>query len=419
MKRRLLIFFFPVFLLGLIVGATLPSVRALPEKIYKSLDLFSKVLYIVEKEYVEEVDGQNLVYGAIKGMLGTLDPYSVFLTPDVYKELKVDTVGRFGGVGLEITLQDGVLTVVTPMEDTPAAKAGIHPGDRIIKINGKSTKGMNLADAVARMRGSRKSKVNLTLYREGKKKPFDVTLEREVIQIKSVKGELLPDKIAYLRITSFQERTTDELKEKIKQLQDQAGGSFNGIILDLRNNPGGLLEEAVTVSDLFLDKGVIVTTKGRVEVTDERQASPGGDYTKEKMVMLINRGSASASEIVAGALKDNGRAKAIGTKSFGKGSVQTVIDLGEGTGLKLTIAKYYTPSGTSINGIGISPDYEVPLPKNFEGNIFQDPQKDSQRQAAIEFLKSGKVPPPVKKDEKAAEESDSEDIHHESDDNGK
>jgi carboxyl-terminal processing protease len=421
MKRRLLIFFLPTFFVGLLLGASLPTVRALPEKIYKSLDLFSKVLYIVEKEYVEEVDGQNLVYGAIKGMLGTLDPYSVFLTPDVYKELKVDTVGRFGGVGLEITLQDGILTVVSPMEDTPAAKAGIHPGDRILKINGKSTKGMNLADAVARMRGSRKSKVNLTLYREGKKKPFDVTLEREVIQIKSVKGELLPDKIAYLRITSFQERTTDELKEKIKELEKQAGGSFNGIILDLRNNPGGLLEEAVTVSDLFLDKGVIVTTKGRVEVTDERQASPGGDYIKEKMVVLINRGSASASEIVAGALKDNGRAKTMGTQSFGKGSVQTVIDLGEGTGLKLTIAKYYTPSGVSINGIGIAPDYEVPLPKNFEGNLFLDPQKDPQRQAAIDFLKSGKIPPAIKKAEKNEEESvtEVEEMHPESDKGGK
>jgi carboxyl-terminal processing protease len=412
MKRRLLIFFLPVFLLGLFLGALTPSVRALPEKIYKSLDLFSKVLYIVEKEYVDQVDGENLVYGAIKGLLGTLDPYSVFLTPDVYKELKVDTVGRFGGVGLEISLQDGILTVVSPMEDTPAAKAGIQPGDRILKINGKSTKGMNLADAVQRMRGSSKSKVVLTLYREGKKKPFDVTLEREVIQIKSVKAELLPDKIAYVRLTSFQERTTDELKEKMKELQKQAGGSFNGIVLDMRNNPGGLLEEAVTVSDMFLDHGVIVTTKGRVGVTDERKAAPGADYLQEKMVLLINRGSASASEIVAGALRDNGRAKAMGTKSYGKGSVQTVIDLGEGTGLKLTIAKYYTPSGASISGTGIVPDYEVPMPKDFEGNLFQDPQKDIQRQAAIEYLKTGKVPTPVKPADKAQAPGDEEAIHH-------
>jgi carboxyl-terminal processing protease len=413
MKRRILIIFLPVFSLGILMGAMIPSLRAIPEKIYKSLDLFSKILYIVEKEYVEPVDGEGMVYGAIKGMLGTLDPYSVFLTPDVYKELKVDTVGRFGGVGLEISLQDGVLTVVTPMEDTPAAKAGIQPGDRILKINGKSTKGMNLADAVRRMRGSRKSKVVLTFYREGKKNPFDVTLEREVIQIKSVKAELLPDKIAYLRLNSFQERSTDELKEKAKELQKQAGGSFNGIILDMRNNPGGLLEEAVTVSDMFLDKGIIVTTKGRVGVTDERRASPGADYLQEKMVILINRGSASASEIVAGALKDNGRAKTMGTKSFGKGSVQTVIELGEGTGLKLTIAKYYTPSGASISGTGIIPDYEVPLPKDFEGNIFQDPKKDAQRQAAIEYLKSGKIPDQVKKAEKAETQPVDEAIHHE------
>jgi carboxyl-terminal processing protease len=272
---------------------------------------------------------------------------------------------------------------------------------------------MNLADAVRRMRGSRKSKVILTLYREGKKKPFDVTLEREVIQIKSVKAELLPDKIAYLRLASFQERTTDELKEKTKELQKQAGGSFNGIILDMRNNPGGLLEEAVTVSDMFLETGIIVTTKGRVGVTDERRAGPGADYPKEKMVVLINRGSASASEIVAGALKDNGRAVAMGAKSFGKGSVQTVIDLGEGTGLKLTIAKYYTPSGASINGTGITPDYEVPLPKDYEGNLFQEPQKDTQRQAAIEYLKTGKIPAPIVTDQKAKADTEAEEIHHE------
>lgn len=413
MKRRTLLFILPTLILGIFLGATIPSVRAIPEKIYKSLDLFSKVLYIVEKEYVDPVDGENMIYGAIKGMLGTLDPYSVFLTPDVYKELKVDTVGRFGGVGLEISLQDGILTVVSPMEDTPAAKAGIQPGDRILKINGKSTKGMNLADAVRRMRGSRKSKVSLTLYREGKKKPYDVTLERQVIQIKSVKAELLSDKIAYVRLTSFQERTTDELKEKMRQLQTQAGGSFNGIILDMRNNPGGLLEEAVTVSDMFMDEGLIVTTKGRVGVMDERRAGQGADYLKEKMVVLINRGSASASEIVAGALKDNGRAKAMGDTSFGKGSVQTVIDLGEGTGLKLTIAKYYTPSGASISGTGIVPDYEVSLPKNFEGNLFQEPQKDTQRQAAVEYIRTGKIPAQVKKDEKAETQPVDETIHHE------
>lgn len=392
MKRRLLIFIFPFLLVGFFLGALIPQVRALPEKIYKSLDLFSKVLYIVEKEYVDEVDGEELVYGAIKGMLGTLDPYSVFLTPDVYKELKVDTVGRFGGVGLEITLQDGVLTVVSPIEDTPAAKAGIQPGDRILKINGKSTKGMNLADAVRRMRGSSKSKVMLTLYREGVKKPFDVKLKREVIQVKSVKADMLDGNIAYLRLTNFQERTTDELKEKLKELEKKAGGPFQGIILDVRNNPGGLLEEAVTVSDLFLDEGLIVTTKGRVGVTDERRASAGGDYLKEKMVILINRGSASASEIVAGALRDNKRAKTLGTKTFGKGSVQTVIDLGEGTGLKLTIAKYYTPSGESITGTGITPDFEVAFPEDYKGNFFQNPEEDVQRKAAVEYLKTGKEP---------------------------
>lgn len=207
--------FFLLILLGLGIslGAFNTKVHALSEEVYKSLDLFTKVMYIVEKDYVEPVDGEELVYGAIKGMLGTLDPYSVFLTPDIYKELKVDTVGRFGGIGLEITLQNGVLTVVSPIEDTPAARAGIQPGDRIVRINKKSTKGMNLADAVRRMRGSRKSKVSLTLYREGVTKPFDVVLKREVIKIKSVKSELLPSGIAYIRLTNFQENTTEELKK--------------------------------------------------------------------------------------------------------------------------------------------------------------------------------------------------------------
>ncbi len=395
---------------------------SLPDQIYKSLDLFTKALFIVEKDYVEQVDGEDLVYGAIKGMMGTLDPYSIFMTPDVYKELKVDTVGRFGGVGLEITLQDGILTVVSPIEDTPAARAGILPGDKILKINGETTKGMNLADAVRRMRGIKKSKVELTLFRKGVKKPFDVSLERDVIKVKSVKSELLPGDIALLRLTSFQENTTQELKEVIVDLQKQSqGGSFKGIILDLRYNPGGLLEEAVTVSDLFLDKGTIVSTKGRTGTVDIRKAGPGSDYLKEPMVVLINKGSASASEIVAGALRDNKRAKIIGTQSFGKGSVQTVIDLGDETGLKLTIAKYYTPSGESINGTGVKPDYVVENPEDPKPGVKPDPKTDLQRAAAIQFLQTGQITTakPVSKDLKSeksnAVESDTSheaEIHH-------
>ena len=283
--KRVAFFLINVFLLSSFAGRAM----ALPEKIYKSLDLFTKALYIVEKDYVEEVDGETLVYGAIKGMMGTLDPYSIFMTPDVYKELKVDTVGRFGGVGLEITLQDGILTVVSPIEDTPAARAGIQPGDKILKIDGDSTKGMNLVDAVRKMRGLRKSKVDLTLFRKGVKKPIKVSLERDVIKVKSVKSEILPGDIALLRVTSFQENTTDELKAAIKELKEKSGGRpFKGIILDLRYNPGGLLEEAVSVSDIFLAKGTIVSTKGRTGVVDVRKAGPGEDELKEPMVVLIN-----------------------------------------------------------------------------------------------------------------------------------
>lgn len=388
-------FFFLIlfFTFGLGLTSWVPKAHAIPEEIYKSLDLFSKVMYIVEKDYVEPVDGEDLVYGAIKGMLGTLDPYSIFLTPDIYKELKVDTVGRFGGVGLEITLQNGVLTVVSPIEDTPAARAGIQPGDKIVKINGKTTKGMNLGDAVRRMRGSRRSKVKLTIFRSGVKKPFDVLLRREVIKIKSVKSELLPGNIVYLRLTNFQERSFKELKTTLEKLEKKSGG-FNGIILDVRNNPGGLLEEAVDISDLFLKKGTIVSTRGRVGAAEVRKASGKGSYTQPPMVVLINEGSASASEIVAAALGDNKRATLIGAKSFGKGSVQTVIDLGEGTGLKLTIAKYYTPDGKSISGKGVEPEFTVKQPKDLKTNFASKPEGDTQRNAGIAYLKTGKIPPP-------------------------
>ncbi len=391
MKKKLfLLLGLSVFPLVLSFAVPLRFAQALPEKIYKSLDLFTKVMVLVEKDYVEEVDGENLVYGAIKGMLGTLDPYSVFLTPDVYKELKVETVGRFGGVGLEITLKDGVLTVVTPMEDTPAARAGIQPGDRIVKINGTTTKGMNLADAVRRMRGLKKSKVVLTLWREGRKKPFDVSMERETIKVKSVKWELLPDRIGILRITSFQEHTSNEIQEALKEMEKS--GPLRGLVLDLRNNPGGLLEEAVFVSDMFLPSGEIVSTRGRSGTLEVRKATGTGAYTRVPMVILLNEGSASASEIVAAALRDNDRAKIVGQTSFGKGSVQTVIDLGEGTGLKLTVAKYYTPAGISITGKGIAPDFAVELPEDVQPFTFGKEQNDPQRQAALLYLTTGKVP---------------------------
>lgn len=390
MKRFSRSLLLPVFALGLLFGALLPSARALPEKIYRALDLFSKVLFIVEKDYVEPVDGQNLVYGAIKGMLGTLDPYTVFLTPDIYKELKVDTMGRFGGVGIEITLYKGVLTVVSPIEDTPAEKAGVKSGDRIVKINGVSTKGMNLADAVRRMRGGKHSKLTLTLWREGSNKTFDVTLKREEIKIKSVRSEALPQGIGYVRLISFQENTSEELAKALQNLK--AAGEMKGLIFDMRNNPGGLLEQAIDVSNLFLKQGTIVSTRGRKGPIELRTANGEAPYPEVPIVVLLNKGSASASEIVAGALQDNKRAKVMGTNSFGKGSVQTVIDLGEDTGIKLTIARYFTPSGKSIDGTGITPDFEVKGDMPSAAEMQEKKKPDVQRDAAFQYLTQGKVP---------------------------
>lgn len=389
-----------LFLLGVSVGLFMPELKALSDKAYKSLDTFSKVLYLVERDYVEDVDDNELVQGAIKGMLGTLDPYSVFLTPDVYKELKVDTVGQFGGIGLEVTLENGVLTIVTPIEDTPGERAGLQPGDKILKINGKSTKGMNLADAVRRMRGIKKSKVKLSIYREGIKKPFDVTVKRDVIQVKSVKAKRLPGDILYLRLTSFQERAAADLQKAIKKLSQENPKPIKGFILDMRNNPGGLLEEAIAVSDLFLTQGKIVSTKGRSGFNEESSANREASDLSQPVVVLLNQGSASASEIVAGALQDNKRAKVLGAKSYGKASVQTVIDLGEDMGLKLTIAKYYTPSGKSISGEGIEPDFTVkslweldPKAKR-DFRDFANPKTDPQLKAALAYLQTGKIPPP-------------------------
>ncbi len=406
MRRFSKILILPAFLAGFALAVLLQRAQALPEKIYKALDLFSKVLFIVEKDYVEPVNGQDLVYGAIKGMLGTLDPYTVFLSPDVYKELKVDTIGKFGGVGIEITLQDGILTVVSPIEGTPAARAGIKPGDKILKIAGTLTKGMNLADAVRKMRGDKDSKVTLTLWRQGVTKPIEVTLVREVIKIKSVKLEMLANRVAYLRIAGFQENTMDDLTKALKDLEAREGG-LKGMIIDMRNNPGGLLDQSVEASDLFLTGGVIVSTRGRTTKPEVRNADPKEELASVPIVVLVNKGSASASEIMAGALQDNKRAKVLGAQSFGKGTVQTVIDLGEGTGLKLTVAKYYLPSGRAIEGKGITPDFVLESEKTTMAKPEIKPADDEQIKAAWDYLVSGKVPPvkPPKEEKKAEEET--------------
>ncbi len=332
------------------------------EGTYENLKVFTEILSLVESSYVEKVNPKDLMYGAIRGMLETLDPHSSFMPPDMFKEMQVETQGSFGGLGIEITVKDRMLTVVAPIAGTPADKAGIQPGDRIVKIEGQPTKDMTLMEAVRRLRGPTGSKVTISILREGHAEPMDVTLVREVIEIKSVRSKDLGDGIFYARITSFQERTSKDL-ESVLDAAVKKGA--NALVLDLRNDPGGLLSQAVAVSDMFLDKGqLIVYTKGRQQNQDLRfTAEHNSDLPRLPMVVLVNHGSASASEIVAGALQDWQRALILGTQTFGKGSVQTVIPLSDGSGLRLTTAKYYTPKGRSIQGVGITPDIEVEIPK--------------------------------------------------------
>lgn len=330
---------------------------ALSDQGYQTLHTFSRVLQQVETNYVEPVNDQQLIRGAIRGLLDTLDPHSVFMPPSTYKELKMETGGRFAGIGLEVTMKKGWITVVSPIDGSPADKADMKAGDQIVKINGKSTREMDLSEAVNLMRGKSGSKVVLTIMREDAKHPLDVALTRKVIQVPSIRSELLPDHIGYVRITSFQERTGEDLMTELKTMEK--GGPLKGLVLDMRNNPGGLLDQAVLVSDLFLEKGVIVTTQSRKNEIDRRVATGAGTEPNYPIVVLVNGGSASASEIVAGALQDNNRAVVMGTQSFGKGSVQSVMELDDGSALKLTIARYFTPSGRSIQALGITPDLVV------------------------------------------------------------
>ena len=329
---------------------------------YKQLELFARVLSYVQNNYVEKVDERQLVYGAIRGMLETLDPHTVFMPPEVFKEMKIDTSGEFGGLGLDVARRGDALVVVSPLDDTPAARAGIQPGDEILAIDGESTVGMDAARATARMRGPAGQRVTLTLMRAGFQQPQEIVLLRDHVRIVSVQGALYGG-IGWVRLKNFQERTDASLKRELDRLRTENGGrELSGLVLDLRNNPGGLLDQAVAVSDRFLPgRLTIVTTRGRAgrSLTEEKSRDPGTepDYP---MVVLVNAGSASASEVVAGALQDHGRATLLGTQTFGKGSVQTVIELEDGSGLKLTIARYYTPKGRSIQERGIEPDFLVP-----------------------------------------------------------
>ena len=335
------------------------KVAAVTGDTYEKLKIFSDALTIVQKNYVDEVKVDDLIYGSIKGMLETLDPHSGFLPPDAYKELQVETKGTFGGVGIEITLKDGILTVVSPIEDTPAYKAGIISGDQIVKIDGKFTKNMTLTDAVKNMRGAEGTKVNLTIMREGFSEPKNFTLTRAIIQIKSVKYKKLQDDLGYIRIAQFQEITDHDFSSALHQLES-GEKPLKGLILDLRNNPGGLLDQAIKISDFFIDEGVIVYTEGRVESQKIKFFAHKNEKVRDyPMVILVNGGSASGSEIVAGALQDHGKAVLVGTQTFGKGSVQTIIPLDDGSGIRITTARYYTPNGRSIQAKGIAPDITV------------------------------------------------------------
>ena len=344
--------------LGIIflAGQSLDKVSAVSRDAYEGLESFTNVLAIVQKNYVEEVGTQKLVDGAINGMLTALDPHSAYLTPELFKEVQVETKGSFGGLGIEITNRNGVLTVVAPIEDTPAYRAGIKSGDVILKIDGEFTKDMSLVEAVKKMRGPKETKVKLTLKREGRAELIDVTLTREIIKIQSVKWKPLEKGYGYIRVTQFQERTDDDIERALKALSKEPGG-LQGLVLDLRNNPGGLLTQAVRIADMFLDSGMIVYTDGRLENQKQKYfAHKAGTWSDFPMVVLVNNGSASASEIVAGALQDQKRALVLGTQTFGKGSVQTILPLDDSSALRLTTARYFTPNGRSIQALGIQPD---------------------------------------------------------------
>lgn len=378
---------------------------------YRKLGVFAKVLTYVENNYVSYVDDTKLIYGAIDGMLRELDPHSVFLDPQEYQQLKADTQGEFCGVGIEVEIRNGWITVVAPIEGTPAHRAGIRSGDKVVSINGESTESITMHDAVRKMRGRPGTRVRLGIKRKGKDKPFDVELAREMIQIEGIASRMLTSEIAYIRIKTFQERTDERVEAALEELKDKH--QLRGLVLDLRNNPGGLLNQAVRVADLFVARGLIVRTKGKAgRVIEEERAHSRGTYQGFPMVCLVNGGSASAAEIVAGALQDQKRAVVVGTRSFGKGSVQTIVDLDDGSALKLTIAHYTTPSGRTIQNSGIDPDVVVPavasetktvgggqspgqqadvaprqrrvapLPKSLE--------KDLQLRAAIEQLRKGR-----------------------------
>jgi carboxyl-terminal processing protease len=383
------------------------AARAAASDTYQQLNLFGDVFERVRADYVEKPDDKKLVESAINGMLSGLDPHSSYMDPKSFRDMQVQTRGEFGGLGIEVTMEDGLVKVVAPIDDTPAAKAGVMANDIITKLDDEAVQGLTLNQAVDKLRGPVNSKIKLTIVRKGADKPIEVTIVRDIIRVKSVRSHAEGDDVGYIRITQFNEQTTDGLKQAINDLNSQLGADkIKGYIVDLRNNPGGLLDQAISVSDTFLDKGEIVSTRGRnPEETQRFNARPGDMAHGKPLIVLINGGSASASEIVAGALQDHKRATLIGTRSFGKGSVQTIIPLGAGNGaLRLTTARYYTPSGRSIQAQGIKPDIEVlqDVPASLKGEADSEGEASLRGHlAAAGAEKSGSqsyVPPDEKND---------------------
>ncbi len=350
--------------------------------IYKKIDLFGEVLEKINREYIDEINQSESMDSAINGLLQSLDPYSSYMSPEILEEMQTETSGEFGGLGIEVSMEAGVVKVISPIDDTPASKAGIKAGDYIVKINDTQVQGKSLSEAVDLMRGPVGSSIELTVRRRGEKKALTFNITREIIEIQSVKSELLEENIGYIRLTSFNENSSDQIEKQIKKLKKNK--NVNSFILDLRNNPGGLLNQAIRISDFFLENGEIVSTKSRKKSDNRKWFAKKGDITDGKtLLVLINYGSASASEIVAGALKDHKRAIVVGENSYGKGSVQSIIPLKNRGAIRLTVAKYYLPSGKSISEVGVRPDIEV----NEEGDNFKiRTETDNQLNYAIKLL---------------------------------
>jgi carboxyl-terminal processing protease len=398
-----------VFAITLAVGFLIGKVwdrAVMATETYEELKTFSEVLSHVQKHYVEDVKTKDLVYGAIRGMLATLDPHSAFMPPDVYKEVQVETKGEFGGVGIQIGMKENRLTVIAPIDGTPAERAGVKASDVILKVNNETTKDMTLMDAVQKMRGPKGTKVTLTIQREGLAEPLVFVLTREIIKIESVKSKMLEGNIGYLRLTQFQDQTAKDMAGALRKLREQ---KMQSLILDLRNNPGGLLTSAIDVSEPFVGPNRLIvyikTREGRKDDYVSHIKDQPEDYP---MIVLVNEGSASASEIVAGALQDWGRAVVVGVQTFGKGSVQTILPLNDGSGLRLTTAKYYTPKGRSIHGVGISPDILVkgkptagaPIRERDLDKTLRDANKDEPAGAPSPPVEAPQAPKPESKDGK-------------------